>query len=134
MMQEVVAAVIQRSGRVLVAQRSSGHLAGKWEFPGGKVKESESLEEALAREIQEEFGTLISVEKRLGEVPFRVGEKEFLLIAFYARHVSGNYVIREHKSIRWLRPSRLLDLDLSPADIPIAQKVFREFDEDPGLL
>ena len=122
-MQKVVAAVIQKDGQILLAQRSSGHLAGKWEFPGGKVKDFESLEDALIREIQEEFGTLISVERRISEVPFRVEEKQFLLIGFYARHVSGDFVIREHKCIRWVRPSRLLDMDLSPADIPIAQKV-----------
>ncbi len=124
-MQKVVAAVIQEDGQVLVAQRSSGHHAGKWEFPGGKVRDSESPEDALIREIQEEFGTQISVEGRIAEVPFSVGEKELVLIGFYARHISGDYVIREHQSIRWVRPSRLLDLDLSPADIPIAQKVAR---------
>jgi 8-oxo-dGTP diphosphatase len=124
-MQKVVAAIIQRDGRILVAQRDTGHLAGKWEFPGGKVEGSESLEDALVREIQEEFGTLISVERRIGEVPFQVGEKEFILFGFYARHVSGNYAIREHKRIRWVRPSRLLDLDFSPADVPIARMVIR---------
>jgi mutator protein MutT len=124
-LREVVAAVIQKEDQVLVAQRSSGHLAGKWEFPGGKVRDLESPEEALRREIQEEFGTLISVEDRIAEVPFSVEGKKFLLIGFYARHISGDYAIREHKRIRWVSPAQLLKLDLSPADIPIAEEVVR---------
>ena len=129
-MQKVVAAVVQRDGLVFVAQRSSGHLAGKWEFPGGKVRDLEPPEEALKREIQEEFGALVSVNKRIAEVPFSVAGKEFILIGFYARHISGEYLIREHKRIRWVSPSQLLTLDLSPADIPIAQEVVMDMEPD----
>jgi mutator protein MutT len=58
-MNAVVAGVIQDKGKILVAQRDDGLLAGKWEFPGGKVEGAESPEEALVREIVEEFGVVI---------------------------------------------------------------------------
>lgn len=132
-MTKVVAAVIQRDGQVLVAQRNSGYLAGKWEFPGGKVRPSESAEGALIREIQEEFGASIAVGKRIAEVPFSVESKRFLLIGFYARHIAGAYVPKDHSRICWTEPSKLLALDLSPADVPIALRVARDVSEASPL-
>ncbi len=125
--QEVVAAVIERDGRILVAQRHSGLHAGKWEFPGGKVEPGESPEAALRREIDEEFGVEISVGDRLVEVPFSVAGSSYLLVAYAARHRSGEYRPVDHHRIDWLAPDRLADLDLAPADVPVAAAVARRF-------
>ncbi len=124
-MQRVVAGVIRRNGLILVAQRDFGSLAGKWEFPGGKVEESETPESALKREIQEEFNVGIQVDHLLGEIPFKVDQKEYLLLAFYATHLEGEYQLSDHLRIEWVQPSRLGEIDLAPADIPIAQKIIQ---------
>lgn len=121
--QLVVAAVIQRNGLVLVAQRGAGLYAGKWEFPGGKVEVGESPEAALRREIDEEFGVEIAVGKLLAEVEFSVAGKEYLLVAHSARHIEGEYRPVVHCRIDWLPATMLSAVDFTPADIPVAALV-----------
>ncbi|MBN1541476.1 (deoxy)nucleoside triphosphate pyrophosphohydrolase [candidate division KSB1 bacterium] len=125
-MQRVVAAVIVRDGRVLVAQRGDGKMAGKWEFPGGKVMADELPHAALAREIREELSLLIQVGAKIDDVPFSINGRRYRLIAYYARPVAGTLLLHEHRMARWVRPDELLDLELAPADIPIAEKVAAE--------
>jgi 8-oxo-dGTP diphosphatase len=121
----VVAAVIQSQDRVMVAQRRAGGLAGKWEFPGGKVRTGESPTEALQREIMEEFSVAIEVGDRIDDVFFSVGATPHLLTAFFARHTAGAYQLRDHSRMEWIRPRDLVTVDLAPADIFIAGAVRR---------
>ena len=125
-MQEVVAAVIKKDGLILVAQRKSGSLAGKWEFPGGKVRKAETREAALIREIQEELGATVLVGPLITEVPISKAEEELRLLGYYASHLSGEFSPVEHAGIRWVKPSQLLSLDLCPADVPLAKQVAEE--------
>ena len=129
--QEVVAAVIERDGLILVAQRLAGSHAGKWEFPGGKVEPGESPEAALRREIDEEFGVEITVGGRIIAVPFSVAGSDYLLLAYGARHRAGEYRPVAHQRIDWVQPARLADLDLAPADVPVAAEVGRRFPSTP---
>jgi len=121
----VVAAVIQNQDRVMVAQRRTGNLAGKWEFPGGKVRTGESPTEALRREIMEEFTVTIEVGSRIDEVPFSVKTTPYLLTAFFARYTAGAYRLRDHSRMEWIHPRDLATVDLAPADILIANAVRR---------
>jgi len=122
-----VAGVIERNGLILVAQRGSGPMAGKWEFPGGKVKEGESLVDALQREIFEEFRTNIIAGELIDRIKFVVSNRKYELAALYAQHESGEYQLTEHKQLDWVKPENLTQLDLAPADILIAEKVRRKY-------
>lgn len=119
----VVAGIIERDGLILIAQRKSGSLAGKWEFPGGKVEQNESPQQALMREICEEFDVLIEVKDSIDQFPFEVDGKSYILIAYNVKHLSGNYKLTDHKQVKWVKPASLQDNDLAPVDIPVAHKV-----------
>ncbi|HNR68383.1 MAG TPA: (deoxy)nucleoside triphosphate pyrophosphohydrolase [bacterium] len=121
--QIVVAAAIVADGRVLVAQRGNGAMAGKWEFPGGKKRIDESPQKALVREIREELSLSVQVSAKIGEEPFDVDGRSYLLMAYLAEVQSGTLNLSEHQAVRWVTPPQLLEMDLASADIAIAQKV-----------
>jgi 8-oxo-dGTP diphosphatase len=114
----VGAALFDPDGRVLAAQRDHPpELAGRWEFPGGKVEPGESETAALARECQEELGVGIQVEARLGgDLPVAGGG---LLRVWRGRITAGEPSPREHRALRWLAADELDDVDWLPADRPL---------------
>lgn len=119
----VVAAVIVRSGTVLVAQRdAASRFAGLWEFPGGKVEPGETQEAALRREIREELGVDISVrsEPPISTVKWDYDHARVLLVALRADIVSGTPRPLDHAAVRWIAGEDLTALPLLPADRPIA--------------
>jgi 8-oxo-dGTP diphosphatase len=113
----VVGAAIVRDGRVLAARRTvPASAAGRWEFPGGKVEPGETHESSLVREIDEELGVLIRVERWLpGSEP--IGEHHLLRVALAAL-VEGEPVPTEHDEVRWLAADELDDVDWLDADRP----------------
>ena len=113
----VVAAVIVRNGKVLVTRRPrGGHMAGKWEFPGGKVEAGETAPAALRREIREELGCRIAVGRRLCRVSYRYPGKwvrlDFHRCRITAREPRG----QEGQKVRWVPLSGLRKLAFPPAD------------------
>lgn len=120
----VVGAVIIENGKILCAQRgATKSLANKWEFPGGKVEEGESLEAALKREIDEEMNCSIDIGDKIETT---IHEYEFgyvHLTTFYCYLKSGQPRLTEHTAIRWLSPHELMTLDWAPADIPAVIKI-----------
>lgn len=125
----VVAAVIERNGLVLVAQRPANKLlALKWEFPGGKMEEGENPETALKREIREELGCEIEVTGRLKRFVFRYEKVSIDLIPLRARLIPGTPepVAHEHVALQWLPVTKLSDLDLAAADIPVLEELLRK--------
>jgi len=115
----VVAAAIARSGRCLIAQRGPGmNLAGKWEFPGGKVEPGEGAELALVREIAEELGLRIEVGQLLGRGSARVGDKLIELDVYAARILAGDVSLSEHARVVWASADELLSFDWAEADVP----------------
>ena len=98
-------------------------LAGKWEFPGGKVEANESAPAALAREILEELGVVIVVGELLGTGTASVGSKVVRLDVYEARIVSGSIVLREHSEVRWVTADELHEFDWSEADVPSVPQV-----------
>ncbi len=109
-------------GRVLLAQRPPGkHLAGLWEFPGGKLEVGEAPSTGLARELREELGITVRHAKPLIAVPWVYGERKLLLDAWCIGQWDGVPQSMEGQALQWLQPTRINPTTLTPADRPILQ-------------
>jgi mutator protein MutT len=116
----VAGAVIDAAGRTLIAQRPPGkHLAGAWEFPGGKLHPSEDRRVGLARELREELGIEIRSPRPLLRLRHTYDYGEVLLDMWVVRHFSGDPQGLDGQALRWCTPSQLQAADLLPADKPI---------------
>jgi 8-oxo-dGTP diphosphatase len=115
-------ALVDSDGRVLVAQRPQGKpMAGLWEFPGGKVEHGERPEETLMRELKEELGITVS-EACLAPLVFAShGYPDFhLLMPLYVcRRWDGSVTPREAQQLAWVKPNRLREYEMPPADVPL---------------
>jgi 8-oxo-dGTP diphosphatase len=119
---EVVCAVIVEDGRVLLCQRPEGaHLAGLWEFPGGKVEEGEARSAALVREIREELGCLVKVGRALAPVEHHYPEVSIRLWPFFCRVVEGEAQALEHAALAWVERGALFGFSLAAADQAVAR-------------
>ncbi|WP_345628946.1 (deoxy)nucleoside triphosphate pyrophosphohydrolase [Rugosimonospora acidiphila] len=117
----IVGAAIIEAGRVLACARAAPpEVAGRWEFPGGKVEEGETEPEALIRECEEELGVKVEVGDRVGgDVP--LGHAGAVLRVYKSRLLADQTPqCLEHSELRWLGRDELFDVDWLPADAPIA--------------
>ena len=119
----VMAGVLRdRGGWVLLAQRPVGkHLAGMWEFPGGKIEAGETPEAALTRELGEEIGVIVLHATPLIQVPYRSVGRELLLDAWMVDQWNGEPRSLEGQALQWLLPAQIDPATLTPADGPILQ-------------
>lgn len=126
-MLDVVAGLILDPERGLLAcRRPPGKpLAGKWEFPGGKIEPGETPAQALVRELEEELGIAIIVGESLTPVIHDDGHGPIRLIPLVCRVVGGVPEAREHSEIRWCQLSEWLGLDLAAADAVILAEWIR---------
>lgn len=117
---EVTCAIVMDGSKVLVTQRSE-HMAHplKWEFPGGKLKEGETPERCIIREIREELGVEIEVQQLLPSVRHTYAKKSIKLIPFICRIKSGEIVLSEHHSFRWQEYADLDQIDFLEADVEV---------------
>jgi 8-oxo-dGTP diphosphatase len=115
-------ALIDADGRVLIAQRPEGRpMAGLWEFPGGKVHAEERPEEALIRELKEELGIVVN-EACLAPLTFAshtYPDFHLLMPLYVCRRWQGTASPQEGQRLAWVRPNRLKDYPMPPADIPL---------------
>ena len=113
-----MAALIQDDkGRYLITRRRGGsHLAGMWEFPGGKREPGESLEEALRRELIEELSATFSVGEKVQTVRWQYPERTVVLHFYRCRFESGTIEPLEQQAMEWVEPARLAELEFPPAD------------------
>jgi len=118
MSQRSIAGIAVRNGRILVAKRKEGGAIGlKWEFPGGKVEEGESDQDALRREFLEEFGIEITPLRLLGTSAFACDSGERELAAWIVDVPEGTILeMREHSTIDWISLKDLSSLDLAQSD------------------
>ena len=116
------AALVDADGRVLLAQRPPGKsMAGLWEFPGGKVNTGETPEAALIRELTEELGIDVAASclAPFTFVSYSYPDFHLLMPLYVCRKWSGTPVAREGQQLAWVRPARLGDYPMPPADKPL---------------
>ena len=125
-MTEVVCGVISNGeNKYLACRRGAGrHLAGLWEFPGGKVEEGEDTKSALVRELKEELGIVVTVRERLNSVvEWTDGEIEIRLAGYFCEISEGDPVALEHVEIRWCEISEMRELRWAEADLPMVSEI-----------
>jgi len=123
-MTNVTCAIIEKEGKILIARCAEGQkLAGKWEFPGGKVEDGESPEECLKRELEEEFGIQVEVGEFITSNKHTYEHISIELMAYRVKYISGEFTLTDYDTIEWVAPEELLNYDLAEADIPIAMMV-----------
>lgn len=112
----VVAAIIRDGSRIFATQRGYGPWRGWWEFPGGKIEEGETPEDALRREIREELDTEISVDEYFSTVEWDYPEFHLSMHCYLCSVLSGSLVLKEHEAARWLGKDELHEVKWLPAD------------------
>ena len=120
---QIAAGIILHNGKVLLGQRKKGKdLEFKWELPGGKLEEGETLEQCLCRELIEELALEIEVKELFMKSEHLYDFGGFVLNTFIAECKDPNIKkVCEHEQYAWVEPKDLLNYDLAPADIPIAE-------------
>jgi 8-oxo-dGTP diphosphatase len=122
----VVAAFIERRGRVLLSQRRADQsFPLAWEFPGGKVESGEDLISALVREIREELGCTVRIKAIVDLVFHAYPEFDLIMPVYRANIIAGIPRAREVAAIAWVPRRGLAKLSLPPADVPLAKKLSR---------
>jgi mutator protein MutT len=121
----VVAALIERDGRLLVGQRRrGGSFPLKWEFPGGKVRDGEGLEAALERELREELGVRAAIGRELFRTRHRYREMAAeVRLVFFAAQIRGEPRNLVFEDVRWVEREQLGSLDFLPADRELVSRL-----------
>ena len=119
----VVDAIIREGDRVLATQRGYGDQKDGWEFPGGKVEEGETPQEALKREIEEELKTEIEVGEYLTTIEHEYPKFHLSMKCYWARIIEGKPVLLEHEAARWLSREELDSVAWLPADETIIDRI-----------
>ena len=113
----VVAAIIKKNNKYLIAQRNRNkHMGLKWEFPGGKVDNNETFEEALSREINEELSIDINIHKKFTEEKYKDTKIDVILHYYLCSEKSGTIKLNEHENIAWVEKKEFNNYDFAEGD------------------
>ena len=128
----VVAAVIKALNKngepiIFATQRGYGDFKGGWEFPGGKIEEGETSQEALRREIMEELDTEILVGEMIDTIEYDYPTFHLSMDCFWCEIVKGDLVLKEHEAAKWLTRESIGSVEWLPADITILEKIKSNF-------
>ena len=122
----VVAAVIRKDDKIFATQRGYGEFKDGWEFPGGKIEEGETPEQALAREIKEELDTEIQVGKLIDTIEYDYPKFHLSMDCFWCEIMQGGLELKEHEAARWLSKEELYSVDWLPADVGVVERIKKE--------
>ena len=125
---KVVAAVIKAVNKngediIFATQRGYGEFKDDWEFPGGKIEEGETPQEALKREIMEELDTEISVGELIDTIEYDYPTFHLSMDCFWCEVIKGNLVLKEAEDAKWLKKNELDKVDWLPADVELIGKI-----------
>ena len=122
---KVVAAILQKEDKILIARKKQGKpLAGYFEFPGGKIEEGETPEESLIRELMEEMNIKIAVKEYIGESIYDYGnDKVISLLGYTAEIIEGEIKLSDHDIYEWVTLEQINNYKIAPADIPLINKL-----------
>ncbi len=126
MIRVVAAALYDNDGRVLIAQRPPGkHMAGRWEFPGGKIDDGESEQAALSRELSEELGITVGSAHPLLTIRHDYVDRSVELVMWIVEDYAGDPRSLDGQQLKWVPPARLLEEDVLEADRPFIEALQR---------
>ena len=125
---KVVAAVIKAVNKngediIFATQRGYGEFKDGWEFPGGKIEEGETPQEALKREIMEELDTEISVGELIDTIEYDYPTFHLSMDCFWCEVIKGNLVLKEAEDAKWLKKNELDKVDWLPVDVELIGKI-----------
>lgn len=120
---KVVAAVIKNGNKIYATQRGYGEFKGGWEFPGGKIEQGETSQEALVREIEEELETKIKVNDLIDTIEYDYPTFHLSMECFWCEIIKGNLVLLEAEAAKWLTKEELFSVDWLPADLLLIPKI-----------
>ena len=113
----VVAAIIRKDNQYLIVQRNRNkHLGLKWEFPGGKVHENETFQEALIREIKEELNITINMHEKIGREKYKDKKIDIMLHYYLCSYESGTIRLNEHEDLAWVEKKDFTKYDFAEGD------------------
>lgn len=119
----VVAAIIIEGNKVFATQRGYGEFKDGWEFPGGKIEQNETAEEAIVREIKEELNVEIEVLNLLDKVEYDYPNFHLSMDCFVCKIKTGDLILKEHEAAKWLTKDTLHSVDWLPADLELIGKI-----------
>jgi len=120
---DVAAALVVQDRKVLATQRGYGDYRGWWEFPGGKIENGETPENALRREIGEELSTDIKILELFATVEYEYEKFHVRLICFLCEITSDEFVLQEHLAAKWLGRDEIYSVKWLGADFPVIEKM-----------
>lgn len=124
---EVAIAIIVQDEQILVTRRKEGvHLPGLWEFPGGKRNPGETLETCLFREVEEELGATVKIERLLWERSHAYPDRTVVLHAYRCRLLSGDLKPLASQELKWIPPESLFSLPFPEANRPLLEELAKE--------
>lgn len=122
----VVAAVIRKDDKIFATQRGYGEFKDGWEFPGGKIEEGETPEQALIREIKEELDTDINVGELIDTIEYDYSNFHLSMDCFGCDIVKGGLELKEHEAAKWLTKENLYSVEWLPADVGLIERIKKE--------
>ena len=126
----VVAAVIRSEDKIFATARGYGEFKGQWEFPGGKIEQGETPEEALVREIKEELEIEIKVGEIIYTIEYDYPTFHLSMDCFWGEIIKGDLILKEAEDARWLTMDQIYDVKWLPTDIIIIDLIKKQMSKE----